>query len=59
MKLPHPLSRQFLRAVGITAKAITCWVFGSWTEGEARAEVNRARAMIGRPPLASTPERKS
>ena len=40
-----------LRAVGITAKALACWVFGSWTENEARTEVNRARAMIGRPPL--------
>ena len=44
-----------LRAVGITARALACWVFGSWTEGEARAEVNRARAMIGRTPAGRGP----
>ena len=40
-----------LRAVAITARAITCWVFGSWTENEARVEVNRARELIGQPPM--------
>ena len=39
---------RYLQAIGITANALGRWIFGSWTEQQARDEINRARALIGR-----------
>ena len=39
---------KYLQAIGITANALGRWIFGSWTEQQARDEINRARALIGR-----------